>query len=300
MYSLLWLFSLPYGHHYWHRFTSPSEGIANTEPSTTGECLLAVPTRMVTVLPCLQNYAVLESNLPMAPVAQAIPPQHMTQQQSLPSSSLVQSPMPIPQHGTGTQIIYGTPGAIQTAQPLTQVQPGVYTLASAAPPGLNVTSNLVTLNSPSLRTPMSRLGYQLADSTQFPDPTKLEPVPSSQVNMELFARGLAEPWNHYNNQVQQQVCCCTILSLSLSLSLSLPLPPHLPLCHLVSLPYEYLWCTHTTRAAFTNMLINAISTADWVVSTWVTPAQNDGDHISIQQVGQELVKTWNQPDFSNF
>ena len=167
----------------------------------------------------------------MAPVAQAIP-QHMTQQQSLPSSPLVQSPMPIPQHGAGTQIIYGTPATIQTAQPLTQVQPGVYTVASAAPhatfdPGLNVTGNFVTLNSPSLQTRMSRLGYQVADSTQFPDPTKLEPVPTSQVNMELFARGLAEPWNQYNNQVQQQVCYS--LSLSLSLSLFSATPPSLSL-----------------------------------------------------------------------
>ena len=162
------------------------------------------------MLLCLQNYTVVaESNLPMAPVAQAIP-HHMTQQQSLPSSPLLQSPMPVTQHGTGTQLIYGTAAAIQTAQPLTQVQPGVCTVASAAPhatfdPSLNAAGSLVTLNSPSLRTPMSRLGYQAADNTQFPDATKLESVPASQVNMDLFSRGLAETWNQYNNQVQQQV-----------------------------------------------------------------------------------------------
>ena len=151
----------------------------------------------------------MEQNLQMTPVAQALP-HHMTQQQSHPSSPLLQSPIPVPQHGTGTPIIYGTPATIQTAQPLTPVQPGVFTVPSAAPhgtfdPSLSMSGSFVAMNSPALRTPMSSLGYKVADSTAFPDPTKIEPLGASQVNMELFDRGLAEPWNQYNNQVQQQV-----------------------------------------------------------------------------------------------
>ena len=174
-----------------------------------------------------QNFAIVEPGLPVAPVAQALP-HHMTHQQSLPGSPLLQSPISIPQHGTGTQIVYGTPAAIPGGgQALTQVQPGVYTVASTAAhgmfnPSLTVSGNFVSINSPALQTPMSSLSSQLADSSQFPDVAKLEPVPASQVNMELFDRGLAEPWNQYNNQIQQQVRCINSLSLSLSFSLSLP------------------------------------------------------------------------------
>ena len=159
----------------------------------------------------------------VAPVAQAFA-HHMTQQQSLPGSPLLQSPIPIPQHGTGTQIIYGTPTAIQATQPLTQVQPGLYTVASAAPhatfdPSLSVSGNFVSINSTVLRTPMSSLSCQIASDAKFPDPSHLESAPASKVNMELFHRGLTEPWNQYNNQIQQQVSS-SLFSLSLSLSLN--------------------------------------------------------------------------------
>ena len=175
----------------------------------------------------------------MAPgVAQAIP-HHMTQQQSIPGSPLLQSPIPIPQHGTGTQIIYGTPTGIQVSQPLTQVQPGVYTVpAAAAPhatfdPGLSVSGNFVAMTSPTLRTPMSRLSYKGTDDGKFPDPATLEPAPASQVNMELFDRGLADPWNQYNNQIQQQV---SFDPLPLSSRLSTSSPPYYFPHSLSSLP----------------------------------------------------------------
>ncbi len=159
----------------------------------------------------------VEPNLAIAPVAQAIP-HHMTQQQSHPNSPLIQSPISIPQHGTGTPIVFGPQAAVQAAQPMTPVQQRVFTLPGATPhgtfdPALNVPGGFVTVNSPTLCTPMSSLGYQRTDSTQFPDPSKLETVGACQVNMELFNRGLAEPWNQYQNQIQQQV------------NFSLPPPP---------------------------------------------------------------------------
>ena len=198
----------------------------------------------------IQNYTVVEPNLTMAPVAQAIP-HHMTQQQSHPNSPLLQSPISIHQHGTGTQIVYSTQPAIQTAQPLTPVQPRVFAIPGATPhgtfdPALNVPGGFVTMNSPTLRTPMSSLGYQRTDSTQFPDPSKLETVGASQVSMELFNRGLAEPWNQYHNQVQQQVRCPSS-PLSLSAPLFLATFPFLSLsfsshcfilCHLFTLQIE--------------------------------------------------------------
>ena len=166
----------------------------------------------------------MEPNLTVTPVVQAIP-HHMTQQQSHPNSPLIQSPISIHQHGTRTPIMYGTQAAIQAAQPMTPVQPRVFPIPGGTPhgtfdPAMNIPGGFVTMNSPTLCTPMSRLGYQRTDSTQFPDPSKLENGGASQVNMELFNRELAEPWNQYNNQIQQQV-----INLSLSLSLSLSLPP---------------------------------------------------------------------------
>ena len=170
----------------------------------------------------MQNYTVVEPNLTIAPVAQAIP-HHMTQQQSHPNSPVVQSPISIPQHGTGTPLVYGTQAAVQAAQPMTPVQQTVFALPGATPHGtfdsaLSVPGGFVTMNSPTLCTPMSSLGYQRTDGTQFPDSSKLETVDASHVNTELFNRGLAEPWNQYQNQIQQQV-------ISLSLSLSLIPPP---------------------------------------------------------------------------
>ena len=155
----------------------------------------------------------------MTPVAQAIP-HHMTQQQSHPSSPLLQSPISIPQHVTGTPLVYSAQTAIQATQPLPQVQQRAYAVPSATPhgtfdPGLNVSGGFVTMSSPTLHTPMSSLSYQRMDSAPFPDPSKLETVGASQVNMELFNRSLAEPWNHYHNQVQQQVNDSLSLSLSL-------------------------------------------------------------------------------------
>ena len=170
----------------------------------------------------------------------------MTQQQSIPGSPLLQSPILIPQHGSGTQIIYSTPAAVQTAQPLTQV----YTIpAGATPhatfdPSLNVSGNFVAMTSPTLRTPMSRLSYPGLDDGKFPDPAKLEPAPASQVNMELFDRGLADPWNQYNNQIQQQV------SIPLLFSLSLFLQP----------------------SALEFSVLSSSSITDRVVSTRITPA----------------------------
>lgn len=186
----------------------------------------------------------VEPNLTMVPAI----PHHMTQQQSHPNSPLLQSPISIPQHGTGTPIVYGTQTAIQTAQPLTPVQPRVFAIPGATPhgtfdPSLNIPGGFVTVSSPTLRTPMSSLGYQRADNGQFPDPSKLETVGASHVSMELFNRGLAEPWNQYHNQVQQQVRC--LLSLSLSLCSLIPCPSLsfiftliTILCHLFTLQIE--------------------------------------------------------------
>ena len=176
----------------------------------------------------------MEPNLTIAPVVQAIP-HHMTQQQSHPNSPLIQSPISIPQHGTGTPIVYDTQAAIQTAQPMTPLQPRVFVVPGAAAhgtydPALNVPGGFVTVNSPTLCTAMSRLGYQRTDSTQFPDPSKLETVGASQVNMELFNRGLTEPWNQYHNQIQQQVISLSValfLSCLPSLFLSISLNPDL-------------------------------------------------------------------------
>lgn len=164
----------------------------------------------------VQSYTV-EPNLTVTPVVQAIP-HHMTQQQSHPNSPLIQSPISIHQHGTRTPIMYGTQAAIQAAQPMTPVQPRVFPIPGGTPhgtfdPAMNIPGGFVTMNSPTLCTPMSRLGYQRTDSTQFPDPSKLENGGASQVNMELFNRELAEPWNQYNNQIQQQIESCQLESL---------------------------------------------------------------------------------------
>ena len=180
----------------------------------------------------MQNYSVVEPNVAITPVAQAIP-HHMTQQQSHPNSPVVQSPISIPQHGTGTPLVYGTQTAVQAAQPMTPVQQTVFALPGATPhgtfdPTLSVPGGFVTVNSPTMCTPMSSLGYQRTDNTQFPDLLKLETVDASHVNMELFNRGLAEPWNQYQNQIQQQVISLVSLSLSLIPSHHLPFSVPLP------------------------------------------------------------------------
>ena len=164
-----------------------------------------------------QPYQVADTtNLPLTPVP-ALPP-HLTPQHSLPSSPLVQSPISIQQQVYGVSPFVQSPIPIQQqvygVSPLTPIQSNVFTLPSQGglyDSGSATPTNLVTVSSPLLSSPMSRLGYfEGSRVKEFPDASMLEALGQSKVDSELVSRSLAERWMVYNESMEKQVSLCAV------------------------------------------------------------------------------------------
>lgn len=83
---------------------------------------------------------------------------------------------------------------------------------------VTITTNFVPINSPTLQTPMSRLGYKDlhgSHAASFPDLSLLDPLPQPQVNPEHFSKSLAESWwSQAHEALQKQIDSCSHESLS--------------------------------------------------------------------------------------
>ena len=165
---------------------------------------------------------------PLMSVATAIPHRMTTQVLTSPPLSQPQSPIgPIPNpaslHGTPTAYPLGQQQPLQMPVP----QPSVYISPLPQGPvtgvmymgghdgGIVANTSFIPINSPTLQTPMSRLGYKdlhSSHSTDFPGLTSLEPLPQPQVNPEQFSKSLAESWwTQTHETLQKQVRIITVM-----------------------------------------------------------------------------------------
>ena len=160
----------------------------------------------------------IPANQPLQPlmsVVSAIPPRMSAQVLTSPPLSQPQSPIgsfpnPASQHGTPTAFLPGQPTNLQPLQ-MPVSQPSVYMSPMPQGPvpgvvymgghdaGIVSNSNFVPINSPTLQTPMSRLGYKdlhgaHSHSADFPDSNSLGLLPQPQANPEHFSKSLAETW----------------------------------------------------------------------------------------------------------
>ena len=163
---------------------------------------------------------------PLMSVATAIPSRMTTQVLTSPPLSQPQSPIgsipnPASLHGTPTSFPPGQPTGLQPLpipahQPLAYINTmpqgpvaGVMYMGSQDAGIVTNTTNFVPINSPTLQTPMSRLGYKDlhgSHAASFPDLSLLDPLPQPQVNPEHFSKSLAESWwSQAHEALQKQV-----------------------------------------------------------------------------------------------
>lgn len=153
--------------------------------------------------------------------------QHHQQQQSHPNSPLMHSPiLNLGPPSSSLHIVGGGPYTPQTTQAVVLQQ----TMAQATPYNVAMQpvgphpsfltpggagelpmAGMLPVASPTVQTPMFRLGYRgdASSYASFPDGSAARPAPPSAVNFDLYDRRLTECWTQFNEAVQKQRDACS-------------------------------------------------------------------------------------------